>query len=1097
MNLVAVDIGDWPALEEALREYARDHFEARVVTIPEVGDVAHLPRGVWEDMRRSVEEADDRPCRFARAADGCDCGGKRWKCTNEEALQAMECPERGWNDKHCREYCKYRKEPVAKVSETVKYNLGCGEDVRDDHVNVDIREIDGAVKHDCADVSGLVDEYGTPERVVAMDVLEHLSWRVADDVLRRWCEALAEDGTLYVQVPNCERFAESLLGDGDLDKVRSDFFGGQGYEEDTHRTLFTEERLIEIVESAGLEVDKSYCRRNIMLWAHKEADKPEVRIYGMRRTGTNYLADLLERNYRCEVLGDKEGGWKHGTHRHEREYPEAHVAVCVRNPLSWLPSLHRIAVDEKHADSDMPFHEWAAGDWMRQGDQDSPLRWEGHRGWAPRVHDWNKTYGYWLWRGVPIVRYEELLEEPEQTCEKLVDGWGLKRTTDSFDIPQRYVGPYKRNDGREGVLQRHRQATYMDLWDEASLEALERTADPLVLEELGYSLEVPESNEVGDILWIMRGGAGDLVMLAYGMRMVLNSGREIDLWAGRRYSGWLAPIFEDWEGLNVLEEKPEAGSAYRSVVCDCGRSTLEKRAQELEYDELITPNGHKGTPADWGYDLADQLMDEDADRSRVYNILNGQLPHARVPKNVLIGPGTGSGPNSEKKHWSGWREVCGSAPQTFIWLGEGDSCPHPPEWDECPVCGGELVDGAKKQYCSSGCGWCVVDKIGRTPTPRDVLAEMADAALYVGIDNGLGHLAAGCGLPTISVFVETSPERFRPNTCNSLTFGGKGDPPDGSDVAEAVSRMEGNVAEPLVSVVIATHNEGDELLRTVECARLKAGCDTEVIVVDDGGTDDSVARLPEWVRTTRNEERTGVAPARQQGSQMARGDVLVFWDGHMRWSRNCARKMAAKALADECVVMAPLKNLYGSDRDLGGAEFTIKADKGRLGSQFVGIPEDGRYQKKGGFVAPCYAIPRDIFERIGGWPGGLQNWGQTEITLSLKLAMAEVPIVMDSEVQMWHDFRGSFPYSGVSTKDLLRNNYRMCRICFDRGTFETFWLPLMRTHKFFDENCEEWTDEDEQERIQFREVKTLSDKEFFERVLNTSIENAKEEYLDG
>lgn len=154
--------------------------------------------------------------------------------------------------------------------EETRYNLGCGDDVRDGYVNVDVRESVGVVAGDIREPYELIRRFGHPKEVVMQDVLEHLPWREADDVLGEWCQHLLPGGGIYVQVPNMARFARNLLnGRCPLDKVRSDIFGGQDYPENTHRTFFTIERLTEIMEGCGVEVYEARKQRNLHVKGRK------------------------------------------------------------------------------------------------------------------------------------------------------------------------------------------------------------------------------------------------------------------------------------------------------------------------------------------------------------------------------------------------------------------------------------------------------------------------------------------------------------------------------------------------------------------------------------------------------------------------------------------------------------------------------------------------------------------------------------------------------------------------------------------------------------------------------------------------------------
>src|SRR5690348_13387988 len=96
-----------------------------------------------------------------------------------------------------------------------------------------------------------------------------------------------------------------------------------------------------------------------------------------------------------------------------------------------------------------------------------------------------------------------------------------------------------------------------------------------------------------------------------------------------------------------------------------------------------------------------------------------------------------------------------------------------------------------------------------------------------------------------------------------------------------------------ISVVLISRNEGRELKRTVENFDDTLPSGAEIIVIDDGSTDDSANHLAQRrgrVRLHRG-HAYGVARARNYGAGHARGDVIVYADAHLRLQPDWWRPM--------------------------------------------------------------------------------------------------------------------------------------------------------------------------------------------------------------
>ena len=93
----------------------------------------------------------------------------------------------------------------------------------------------------------------------------------------------------------------------------------------------------------------------------------------------------------------------------------------------------------------------------------------------------------------------------------------------------------------------------------------------------------------------------------------------------------------------------------------------------------------------------------------------------------------------------------------------------------------------------------------------------------------------------------------------------------------------------LITVIVPTFNRARQLHGAVESVLAQPLAELEVIVVDDGSTDDTEAVIADLRRgdarvTSLRQPNAGVAAARNQGLDRAQGDLIAFLDSDDRWS---------------------------------------------------------------------------------------------------------------------------------------------------------------------------------------------------------------------
>ncbi|WP_298905572.1 hypothetical protein [uncultured Aliiroseovarius sp.] len=192
-------------------------------------------------------------------------------------------------------------------------------------------------------------------------------------------------------------------------------------------------------------------------------------VFGERRTGTNYLDRLIKDNLSIEPTNRY--GWKHGTISMPCIAAHGLIVVVVRDPLTWLSSLHNRPFTK--ANSGLPFSEFLRTEWY---DEFIPkdfghARW-GYSGMVRASHVPNqvdrhpitgkrfknplelrvvKTAGFlgFLERecNVAVVDYRYINTDPAGFISRLSDDFSIAKTTD-FERPDR-VGALGTNQPRK------------------------------------------------------------------------------------------------------------------------------------------------------------------------------------------------------------------------------------------------------------------------------------------------------------------------------------------------------------------------------------------------------------------------------------------------------------------------------------------------------------------------------------------------------------------------------------------------------------------------------------------------------------------------
>lgn len=113
--------------------------------------------------------------------------------------------------------------------------------------------------------------------------------------------------------------------------------------------------------------------------------------------------------------------------------------------------------------------------------------------------------------------------------------------------------------------------------------------------------------------------------------------------------------------------------------------------------------------------------------------------------------------------------------------------------------------------------------------------------------------------------------------------------------------IEKKTAFPLVSVITPAYNAEPFIRETIESVLAQSVSDWELIVIDDGSTDNTQKIVAEYAKTDArirlvlNEKNMGVARTRNHGLDLFQGKYVAFLDSDDYWEHQMLEKMVARA----------------------------------------------------------------------------------------------------------------------------------------------------------------------------------------------------------
>jgi len=175
---------------------------------------------------------------------------------------------------------------------------------------------------------------------------------------------------------------------------------------------------------------------------------------------------------------------------------------------------------------------------------------------------------------------------------------------------------------------------------------------------------------------------------------------------------------------------------------------------------------------------------------------------------------------------------------------------------------------------------------------------------------------------------------------------------------------------PTFSVIVPLYNKRRAIGRAVRSVLSQSFADFELIVVDDGSTDDSLSVV--WAiedprLTVVEQVNQGPGAARNRGAALARGELLAFLDGDDEWRADFLA--AAKAALDSCPACVAYACAYDSGAYRAERPNKVAGRVSHAGPRKIDPDSDGLEVKRwvDALHSSCVVVRKPVFDRLGGY----------------------------------------------------------------------------------------------------------------------------------
>lgn len=227
-----------------------------------------------------------------------------------------------------------------------------------------------------------------------------------------------------------------------------------------------------------------------------------------------------------------------------------------------------------------------------------------------------------------------------------------------------------------------------------------------------------------------------------------------------------------------------------------------------------------------------------------------------------------------------------------------------------------------------------------------------------------------------------------------------------------------------VSIIFPARNETDT--ENTALSYLQAGA-AEVIVIDDA-SDTPVTIDLESVTVHRNTSAKGPAWCRNHGAEIATQPAVCWSDAHVRFDGNLTEFVQAAHDLD-AVLCATCRTMDTNRVSGWGGKWSPNGFHPYPRVIWNQTRPAERFEQINALCGSVYCCTRETLDKFGGWPSTISH-GYNEAAISLACLFAGVPMIVDRDTSIRHEFRTRHPYR-VRSLDQVINRVLVNRALWD------------------------------------------------------------------